>query len=89
MKKSPQRNNVKKLVSKIPRVRRDDAITAFRKLGYEVDVPHPRVTILREADFPFRRIALPNTAKISLALLELHLEEVGIDSERFIRLVES
>lgn len=86
MKRSPQ-GKTKKRISKVPRVRRDDAIDAFRKLGYEVDIPHPQVTVLRETDFPFRRIALPNQKRISLALIKIHLKEVGIDIKRFVEFV--
>jgi hypothetical protein len=89
MKKSPSGPDVKKQLAKIPRVLRDDALMAFKKLGFAEDVNDLHVTILREIDFPFRRIALPNTPKISLELIKVHLNEVGIDLQLFIDIVNS
>ena len=62
---------------------RDKVLRAFQELGYSEDFKNRYVTIIREIDFPFRRITLPNNQKISSALINLFLRNLGIDGKRF------
>ena len=89
MKKSSSKNKVERKIAKVPRIRRIDVLSAFKRLGFDEDINHPQVTVLREADFPFRRITLPNKPKISLELVKVHLKEIGIDLQLFIKYINS
>jgi hypothetical protein len=75
-------------VQRVPRIDRARVLIAFRKLGYSEDITRENISILRQMDFPFRRITLPNHPQISTELIRLYLMDLGIDFEVFYRLVQ-
>lgn len=61
----------------------ETAVKAFRKLGFNVELRELQITVLREAEFPFRRLTLPNHSLISQELLEVYLDDLQIDKRKF------
>jgi hypothetical protein len=72
----------------VPRIDRDRILKVFRRFGYSMDITRDDITVLRQMDFPFRRLTLPNFPQISTELIRLYLIDLGIDSEMFYRLVK-
>lgn len=79
----------KKTIRQVPRIEHERVISAFRALGFSEDVYRGNVIVLRQTDFPFRRITLPENPLISSELIRLYLTDLGIDAGVFDRLVEN
>jgi hypothetical protein len=77
-----------KTIHQVPRIERAHILKAFRRLGYSEDVTRNNISVLRQMDFPFRRITLPDHPQISTELIRLYLMDLGIDFEVFYRLVQ-
>lgn len=67
-------------MQKIPR---EYVISTFRQFNFSVDLRELYITVLRETDFPFRRITLPNNPTISTELIRRYLEDLNIDPRSF------
>jgi predicted RNA binding protein YcfA (HicA-like mRNA interferase family) len=77
-----------KTIQKVPRIEHERVLRAFRALGFTEDVYRGSVVVLRQTDFPFRRITLPDSPSISSELIRLYLTDLGIDVGAFYRLIE-
>ena len=80
---------VEKTIPRVPRIERARVIKVFRLLGYSEDINNPNITVLRQTDFPFRRITLPNNAAISTELIRLFLIDLRIEFDLFYHLLEN
>ena len=72
---------------KLPVVSGGEAIKAFRKLGYELDVQHGSHIILRHTDPPHRRLSIPNHNELAKGTLRALIREAGLTVEEFTRLL--
>ncbi len=70
------------------KIHRDYIIKTFRQLGFSEDLRELYITVLRETDFPFRRITLPNNSDISTELIRIYLEDLRIQTHRFYSIME-
>jgi len=76
-------------VSVLPRISGRDAVSAFRKLGYEVDRQRGSHVILRHTLPPHRRLTVPDHRELAKGTLRALIREAGITVEDFIALVRS
>lgn len=72
---------------KLPVVSGAEAVNAFRKIGYEVDVQHGSHIILRCADPPHRRLSVPNHKELAKGTLRALVREAGLTVDEFARLL--
>lgn len=77
-----------KTVQHVPRIEFARVIKAFRALGFSEDIQRENITVLRQTNFPFRRVTLPDNPLISTELIQLYLTDLGIDSDVFYRLLQ-
>lgn len=77
-----------KTIKEVPKIAHHRVLNAFRALGFSEDVYRGNVVVLRQKDFPFRRITLPDKPLISSELIRLYLTDLGIDVGVFYRLIE-
>lgn len=64
---------------------RQKLLQVFHAAGYAEDFKNKSVTILRNTEFPFQRVVLPNREYISHDFLNYVLSDLNIDEERFFR----
>jgi predicted RNA binding protein YcfA (HicA-like mRNA interferase family) len=76
-------------VSVLPRISGREAVSAFRKLGYEFDRQRGSHIILRHTLPPHRRLTLPDHREVAKGTLRALIREAGITVEDFIALVRS
>jgi len=74
-------------VSVLPRISGREAVSAFRKLGYEVDRQKGSHIILRHPGPPFRRLTVPDHREVAKGTLRALIREAGISVEEFTALV--
>jgi len=65
------------------KIRRDYVIKTFQQLGFSEDLRELYITVLRETEFPFRRLTLPNNSDISTQLLNIYLTDLRIQAHQF------
>ncbi len=58
-------------------------LRAFRKMGFVEDYLNSDVVVLRRTQFPFERLVIPNQHDISVELVKLYLNDLGITWEDF------
>ncbi len=63
-------------------------IRAFKELGFVPDVESQWVTVLREINFPFKRVVLPRENQISIELLSFLLKDINIPLHKFLKLLQ-
>jgi predicted RNA binding protein YcfA (HicA-like mRNA interferase family) len=72
---------------KLPVVSGNDAVRAFRKIGYEFDVQHGSHIILRHSSPPYRRLSVPNHKELAKGTLRALIRDAGLTVEEFSRLL--
>ena len=72
---------------KLPVVSGNEAVKAFRKVGYEFDAQHGSHIILRHANPPHRRLSVPNHRELAKGTLRTLIREAGLTVEEFTRLL--
>jgi predicted RNA binding protein YcfA (HicA-like mRNA interferase family) len=72
-------------MSRLPACSGQDAIRAFKKLGYEVDHQTGSHVILRHP--AMRRLTVPNHRELAKGTLRALIREAGITREEFIALL--
>ena len=77
-----------KTTKEMQKIAHHRVLNAFRALGFTEDIYRGNVVVLRQKDFPFRRITLPDNPSISSELIRLYLTDLGIDVGVFYRLIE-
>jgi predicted RNA binding protein YcfA (HicA-like mRNA interferase family) len=76
-------------VSVLPRISGREAVSAFRKLGYEVDRQRGSHIILRHTLPPHRRLTVPDHRELAKGTIRALIREAGITVEDFIALVRN
>jgi predicted RNA binding protein YcfA (HicA-like mRNA interferase family) len=74
-------------MSKMPVVSGEEALKAFRKIGYEFDHQTGSHMILRKTTTPFRRLTVPNHRELAKGTLRSLIREAGLTVEEFVRLL--
>jgi len=72
---------------KLPVVSGNEAVKAFRKLGYDFDEQHGSHIILRHANPPHRRLSVPNHKELAKGTLRTLIREAGLTVEEFAQLL--
>ena len=72
---------------KLPVVSGNEAVKAFRKLGYEFDEQHGSHIILRHGRPPHRRLTVPNHKELAKGTLRALIRESGLTVEEFAQLL--
>lgn len=67
---------------------RANVIKAFGKLGFISDYESKYVTIFRNSQFPFKRIALPAIKSIHIELLKLYASDLSIPINHILNLTK-
>ena len=79
MNKPVSRHKVENAIAPISKFHRRYVLKALADFGYAIDFATNDITVLRNTDFPFSRITLPNRELISLELLKLYARDNGLD----------
>lgn len=74
-------------MSKLPRVSGREAVSAFGKIGYQVDHQTGSHIILRHLEPPNRRLTVPNHKEIAKGTLRALIREAGLTVEQFLALL--
>ncbi|HTO87452.1 MAG TPA: type II toxin-antitoxin system HicA family toxin [Thermoanaerobaculia bacterium] len=74
-------------MSALPRISGREAVSAFRRLGYEVDRQKGSHIVLRHREPPFRRLTVPDHRELAKGTLRALIREAGITVEEFTSLV--
>jgi len=72
---------------KLPVVSGVEVAKALAKIGYEVDHQTGSHLILRQKEYPHRRITVPMHREIAKGTLRAIIRQVGLTVEEFIELV--
>ncbi|WXG39338.1 MAG: type II toxin-antitoxin system HicA family toxin [Candidatus Freyarchaeum deiterrae] len=74
-------------MSKLPVVSAQKVVKALSKIGYEFDHQTGSHIILRQRDFPHRRLTIPNHKEISRGTLRAIIKEAGLTVDEFVKLL--
>lgn len=74
-------------MSKLPVVSGQEALKAFKKIGYELDHQTGSHLILRKTATPFRRLTIPNHREIAKGTLRSIIRQAGLSVEEFSQLL--
>ena len=72
---------------KLPVVSGADAVRAFGRIGYEVDVQEGSHIILRHVQPPHRRLSVPNHKEVAKGTLRALIRDAGLTVEEFVDLL--
>ncbi|MGD0015186.1 MAG: type II toxin-antitoxin system HicA family toxin [Bryobacteraceae bacterium] len=72
---------------KLPVVSAEQAISAFRKLGYVPDRQKGSHIILRQPAPPYRRLVIPRHPEVAKGTLRTLIREAGLTVEEFCALL--
>ena len=72
---------------KLPVISGIEAVKALSKIGYEVDHQTGSHIILRQREYPHRRLTVPNHREISKGTLRGLIKQSGLTVEEFIELL--
>ena len=64
-----------------------EVVKALAKIGYEVDHQTGSHIILRQREYPHRRVTVPNHREIAKGTLRAIIRQVGLTVEEFIELL--
>ena len=72
---------------KLPVVSGAEAVQAFRRIGYEIDVQEGSHIILRHSQPPHRRVSVPNHKELAKGTLRTLIRDTGLTVQEFIDLL--
>ncbi|MDQ3373552.1 MAG: type II toxin-antitoxin system HicA family toxin [Acidobacteriota bacterium] len=70
-------------MSQIPRISGRETVKALKKLGYEFDRQRGSHIILRQNEYPFRRIVVPDHKEVAKGTLRGIIKQVGLKVDEF------
>ena len=70
-------------MSQLPRVSGREVVKALAKVGYERDRQRGSHIILRQEQYPHRRIVVPDHKEVAKGTLRAIIREVGLTVEEF------
>ena len=74
-------------MSKLPIISGKEAIKVLSKIGYKVDHQTGSHFILRQREYPHRRLTVPNHKEIAKGTLRGIIKQSGLSIENFIELL--
>ncbi len=74
-------------MSILPRISGREAVIDFSRIGYEKDRQKGSHIVLRQAEYPHRRIIVPDHREISKGTLRAIIREAGLTVEEFTELL--
>jgi predicted RNA binding protein YcfA (HicA-like mRNA interferase family) len=74
-------------VSKLPVLSANELIKALYKIGYLIDHQTGSHIILRNVNYPFRRLTIPNHKEIAKGTLRAIIRQAGLSVEEFTHLI--
>ncbi len=74
-------------MSKIPVISGKKLMKLLEKIGYYLDYQSGSHLILRQSDYPFRRITVPNHKEVAKGTLKKILRDCGISLNEFLELL--
>lgn len=74
-------------MSEIPRISGREAMKALKKIGYDFDRQKGSHIILRQVEYPFRRIVVPDHKEVAKGTLRGVIRQVGLTLDEFKRLL--
>jgi len=74
-------------VSRLPVLSAKELIKALVKLGYEIDHQTGSHIILRNSNYPFRRLTIPNHKEIAKGTLRAIIRQAGLSLEELLSLI--
>ena len=74
-------------MSFLPRVSGRETVSAFRKIGYEIDRQRGSHIILRNMQPPHRRLVVPDHSEIAKGTLRALIRQAGLTVEEFVALL--
>ncbi len=72
---------------KLPVVSCSEVIKALAKIGYENDHQTGSHIILRQKEYPHRRLTVPNHGEIAKGTLRAIIRQTGLTVEEFVELL--
>ncbi|MBI4017421.1 MAG: type II toxin-antitoxin system HicA family toxin [Candidatus Aenigmarchaeota archaeon] len=72
---------------KLPVISGQEAIRAFKKIGYDADHQTGSHVILRHKEPPHRRLTVPNHKELAKGTLRSLISQVGLTVEEFVKLL--
>jgi predicted RNA binding protein YcfA (HicA-like mRNA interferase family) len=70
-------------LTRLPRLSGREIVRALTKLGYEKDRQRGSHIVLRQAEYPHRRIVVPDHAEVAKGTLRAIIREVGLTVDEF------
>ncbi len=67
----------------MPRISGREVVAALFRIGYEKDRQKGSHIVLRQAEYPHRRIVVPDHREVSKGTLRAIIREVGLTVEEF------
>jgi predicted RNA binding protein YcfA (HicA-like mRNA interferase family) len=74
-------------VSRLPVLSASELIKALSKLDYQNDHQTGSHIILRNKNYPFRRLTIPNHKEIAKGTLRTIIREAGLTLDEFLKLI--
>ena len=74
-------------MSILPRISGREAVSAFRRIGYEIDRQRGSHIILRNRQPPHRRLVIPDHSEIAKGTLRTLIRQAGLTVEEFVALL--
>lgn len=74
-------------MSKLPVVSGMQVVKALAKIGYGVDHQTGSHLILRQKEYPYRRVTVPNHKEIAKGTLRAIIRQSGLSVEEFLELL--
>jgi predicted RNA binding protein YcfA (HicA-like mRNA interferase family) len=74
-------------VPKLPVVSGIEVVKALSKIGYEIDHQTGSHIILRQKEYPHRRLTVPNHKEIAKGTLRAIIRQCGLTVEQFVELL--
>ncbi|MBI5404483.1 MAG: type II toxin-antitoxin system HicA family toxin [Ignavibacteriae bacterium] len=74
-------------MSRLPVLSANDLVKTLYKIGYLIDHQTGSHIILRNANYPFRRLTIPNHKEIAKGTLRAIIRQAGMSVEEFKLLV--
>jgi len=74
-------------VSTLPRISGREVVSALSKIGYERNRQKGSHIVLRQTEYPHRRIVVPDHREIAKGTLRKIIKQVGLTVEEFKQLL--
>ncbi|WP_417909841.1 type II toxin-antitoxin system HicA family toxin [Candidatus Electronema sp. PJ] len=70
-------------MSELPQISGREVVKALKKIGYEEDRQRGSHIILRQADWPHRRVTVPDHKETAKGTLRAIIREIGLTVDEF------